>query len=118
MSLSGSTAPHPPFLERGDFARRTVGAKNNLFAVIVKCVERMEKFLLALLTLTQKLYIIYHKHINGAKLALETNYVALFDCPDESVDEIFTAKELNYRVIKPSGRLEANSLKKMGFAQP
>src|SRR4030042_5505508 len=58
----GNQAPvesaNEAFLERWNLAGSAIGAENNLFAVVVKGIKRMEEFLLAIFTFPQELNIV------------------------------------------------------------
>ena len=77
----------------------------------------MEEFLLAVLTFPQELNIVDYQRIDGAKLTLKAGQISFFDSPYKPVDEIFTAQELDNRVIEPSLRLETDGMQKMRLAQ-
>jgi hypothetical protein len=78
-------------LERWYLGWRTIGAENELLAVVVQGVECVKELLLALLTLTEELHIIYHEGIDGAELTLKAGQISFLDSPDKSVDELLTA---------------------------
>ncbi len=77
----------------------------------------MEELFLTLLTFSKKLNIVDNKRIDSAKLALKAGQIPSLDCSDESVDELFTAQKLNYRLINFLPDLVTNSVQKVGLTK-
>ena len=58
----------------------------------------MKKFFLALLPFVKELDIINDEYIDGAKLVLEIEDIAFFNCSDEPVDKLFATEKLYRRI--------------------
>jgi len=107
-----------PLLQRWYLSGWTVGAEDDLFAVVIKGVKSVKEFLLALLSLAQKLHIVDYKHIYRAKLAVKAGQLPLLYRRDESVHEIFAAEQLNYQLIESLSGFTADRVQQMCFSQP
>jgi hypothetical protein len=77
----------------------------------------MEKLLLALFLLSQKLHVIDYQHIHGAELVLKARQIPLLYGTYESVDKLLTAQELNYRPVYLAPGLMADGVQKVRFAK-
>ncbi len=118
---SGYKAPVEPadkaVFEARDVGWCAVGAEYYLPAIVIEGIEGMEEFLLALLALTEELDVVDDEHIDGAELALKAGEVALLDCADEAVDEIFAAQKLNYHFAVPAFAFFADGVQEVRFAE-
>lgn len=118
---SGDEAPvesaDQAIFEGRDLSRWAVAAEDDLFAVVVQCVECVEELLLAMLSLAEELDVVDDEHIYGAELALEAGQVAGLDGPDEAVDELFATEELDYGAVGFRVRIETDGVKEVGLSE-
>ena len=57
-------------------------------------------------------------YVDAAELLLKTGKIAFLDCPDESIDEIFTTQEADYRFAEFFVGLAAYCMQQVRFTQP
>src|SRR3989344_2840187 len=107
-----------PFLERGDGARRPVGGDNDLFAVLVKRVESMEKFFLGFFFSSDELDVVDNKHVHVAVTFFNVLHPLVSYRPHDVACEFFR-RDIS-RTDLPLVEcfdLIADHLDKMGFPQ-
>ena len=107
-----------PLFQFRNFARRAVGAEDDLLLLLVQRVEGVKEFLLRAVSPAQEMDVVDDQHVHVPIAVAELLHVAVLDGLDELVDEAVAAQIKNPRFGLMFQKFLADCLKQMAFAEP
>ena len=118
----GDEAPLEPgaeaVLEGGDRLRRPVGRDDDLAALAVELVERVEELLLELLGALEELDVVDQEHVEVAVATLEARHRLGPDGVDELVHERLGGDVAHPLVAEHGAHVVADRVEQVGLAEP